>query len=197
MAVNESLLTAESFPSDKGETRNIWDMVSREKIPHHVDEPTHLIDNVCKHAHKSIGEHLNHFRVENNQVGILVMSNNHVVGCDCFGKHDTLSKTFSKLMNHYVLDTIDTDKKRCAFPKRKACGFLNDIRMTTVKGRPSISLGTDLCLESQKVTGFALSLGRELIHLTACDKEGRDTRKKVRWLKKENRDHALNVSAVK
>ncbi|MBW2221670.1 MAG: hypothetical protein JRF22_03980 [Deltaproteobacteria bacterium] len=197
MAVNESLLTADSFPSDKGESRNIWDMVSKEKTPYHVDAPTRIIDNACEHEHKTIDEYLHHFNIEDNQVGILVMSNNNVVGCDYFGKYDTLSKTFSKLIKNYVLDTIDTDKKKCTFSKRKACGFLNDIGMSTVKGRPSISLGTDLRLESQKVTGSALSLGKALIHLTAFDKKGKDISKKVRLLKRESRDSVLNVSAVR
>jgi hypothetical protein len=69
--------------------------------------------------------------------------------------------------------------------------------MSTVKGRPSISLGTDLRLESQKVTGSALSLGKALIHLTAFDKKGKDISKKVRLLKRESRDSVLNVSAVR
>ena len=166
-------------------------MVSKEKTPYHLDAPTRIIDNAFEYEHKTADEYLNRFSVEDNQVGILIMSNNNVVGCDYFGKHDTLSRTFSKLIKNYVIDTIGTDKKKCVFSERKACNFLNDIRMSTVKGRPSISLGTDLRLESQKVTGSALSLGKELIHLTALAKTGKDRSKKVRWLERENRNNGL------
>lgn len=179
-AVNESLLSAESFPSGNGETRDFWDIASKDTTLYHVDEPTRIIDNTYEHEQQTIDDYLKHFNVEENQVGLLVMGNNKIVGCEYVGTYDTLSKTFSKLMKHYILDTMDTNKTKCIFSKRKASGFLNDIRLCTVKGRPSLSLGTDLHLESQKVTGSALSLGEELIHLIAVNKDGKDTRKKVR-----------------
>ncbi len=197
MAVNESLITAESFQSDPGGIKDIWDMVSDEKTPFHIDEPTRVIEDIYEHKHKILDEYVKHFSVEDNQVGVMVISNNNVVGCDCFGKYSTLSKIFSKLIKIYAFDTISADKKKCTFSKRKAYGFINDIRMSMVKGRPSISLGTDLQLESQKATGYALSVGKELIHLTAFVKKEKNSRKRVRFFERASGNKAPNISAVK
>ena len=180
-AINESLITYESFRADQNE---IWDVVGEKKTPFHADAPTstYVKRDICEHEQKTLDEYLKHFEVEDNQVGILVLLNNGVAGCDCFGKQDTLSKTFSKLIKTYVLDAMDDPKKRCTFSERKASGFINGVRLSTLKGRPSISLGTDLRLESQKVIGSALSVGKELVHLTAFVKKEKDYKKKVRFM---------------
>jgi hypothetical protein len=104
-----------------------------------------------------------------------------VIGCDCFGKHGTLGKSFAKLIQSYVLDAIDVNgrKKRYIFPKGKASGFIDDIRGCLVKERSSISLGTDVRLASRKVIGSALSLKNELLHLTAFAKDGKEKEKDI------------------
>ena len=196
IAVNESLPSAESLSSANGETRDIWEIASKDTALYHVDEPTRIIDNTHPHDQQTIDDYLRHVKVEDNQVGFLIMGNNKIVGCEYVGKYDTLSKTFSKLMTHYILDTMDTNKMTCPLSARIASGFLNDIRLCTVKGRPSLSLGTDLHLESRNVTGSALSFGKELIHLIACNKDGKGMRKKDRWLTKESKGNPSNVSSV-
>jgi len=197
MAANESLMAAESFQSDQGEVRDIWGMVvNEEKTQFHVDAPTCLIEDFHEHEQKPLDEYVKHFSVEDSQVGVLVLIDNHVMGCDCFGRYDTLRKNISRLIKSYAPGTIDTIGKKCTFSKRKAADFINNIRISIVKGRTSISLGTDLRLESQKVTGSALSIGKELIHFSAFVKEENDSRKKTRFFKSISNSNLLNVSAA-
>lgn len=173
MAVNESIPVTESFPShEKAKTRNFWDIASKEATPDHVDEPTRIIDSPHEDDPETIDEDAKHFTVEQNQVGILVMSNNRVIGCEYLGKNDTLRKTFLKRMNHAILHPIDRDRRTCTPSRRKACTFLNDIRLSTVRGRPSLSLGTEMRLESPNLKGSALSLGKELVHLAVFANQG-------------------------
>ena len=196
MAVNESLMAAESFQSNQGEVRDIWDMVNGEKTSFHVDAPTCLIEDVYGNEQKPLDEYVKHFSVEDSQVGVLVLTDNHVMGCDCFGRYNTLRKNFSRLIKAYAPGTIDTIGKKCTFSKRKAADFINNIRISIVKGSASISLGTDLRLASQKVTGSALSIGKELIHFSAFVKEENDSRKKTRFFERISNSNLLNVSAA-
>ena len=132
---------------------------------------------------------MKHFTVKDKQVGMMVMINNEIVGCDCFGKHDSLKKTFSKLVKSYVLDAMDADtnKKKVISSPQKASSFMDDLRNCLVNERASISLGTDLRLVSQKVIGSALSLDDEILHLTAFARDEKDTRRKTGFYQRASR----------
>ena len=186
VAVHDSLDACGKFNADQGE---IWNMIDEKKERHKVDAPTSAMGAIYDHEQDITDDYMKHFTVKDNQVGILVMINNQVIGCDCFGKNDTLGKSFAKLIQSYVLDAIDVNgrKKRYSFPKGKASGFIDDIRGCLVKERSSISLGTDVRLASQKVIGSALSLKNEVIHLTAFAKDGKEQNKEVGFYQRPSR----------
>jgi uncharacterized UPF0160 family protein len=132
---------------------------------------------------------MNHFTVREKQVGTMVMINNEIVGCDCFGKHDSLKKTFSKLVKSYVLDAMDADtnRKKALSSHQKASSFMDAMRKCLVNKRPSICLGTDVRLVSQKVIGSALSVDEEILHLTAFARDEKDTRKRTAFYQRASR----------
>jgi hypothetical protein len=55
----------------------------------------------------SLQEYLSHFTLVGYQVGAVFMINGKVVGVDAFGKPETFSKTFKKLVESYAMDAID------------------------------------------------------------------------------------------
>ena len=100
-----------------------------------------------------------------------------------------LKKTFPKLVKSYALDAIDADggKRKFVSSPQKASCFIDDIRSCLVKGRSSISLGTDLRLVSQKVIGSAMSVENEIIHLTAFSRDDKNSKKKVPFYQRASR----------
>jgi hypothetical protein len=170
MAVNASLAAGGSFEADQGA---IWDMIDDKKVRFNVDSSTSAMGDIYEHEKDSLNDYMKHFEVVDNQAGILVMINDRIAGCDCFGKYNTFSKTFPKIIKSYAFDAIDVNegKDKYMFSKKKASGFMNDISSCLIKGGPSVSMGTDLRLVSEKVIGSALAVENELIHLTAFAKE--------------------------
>ena len=185
-AVYNSLMNNQSFMGDQGET---WDMIEEKLSRHYIDSPTGAMGDIYDQEHNFIEDYMKHFTVKDRQVGMMVMINNEIVGCDCFGKHDSLEKTFSKLVKSYVLDAMDADtnKKKPVSSPKKASSFMDDVRNCLVNERASISLGTDLRLVSQKVIGSALSLDDEILHLTAFARDEKDTRKKTGFYQRASR----------
>ena len=177
-AVNKSLLNCGSFMADQGE---IWNMIENRVNELQIDAPTYAMGKIYEQEEDIIDEYLTHYQPRDTQVGIMVMINDRVIGCDCFGKHETLKKTFPKLVKSYVIDAIDVNpgKKEYSFPKEKALGFVDELKGCLAKERPSISLGTDVRLASRKVTGSALAKDNEILHLTAFLKDEKEAAKKV------------------
>ena len=185
-AVYNSLVNNGTFEANQSET---WDMIEEKMCGLGIDSATAAMGDIYEHELDIIDDYLKHFTIEDHQVGIMVMINNQVIGCDCFGKHNSLKKTFPKLLKSYVLDAIDANAntKKVLSSPQKASSFIDDVRNCLTQERPSISLGTDLRLVSQKVIGSALSVKDEIIHLTAFAKEEKETKKKINYYQRANR----------
>lgn len=185
-AVYNSLINDGSF---RGNQRETWDMIDEKLSNRRIDSATACMGDIFDHEQDLIDDYMKHFSAEDNQVGMLVMINSQVIGSDCFASHDTLQKTFPKLVKSYVLDAIDADEKKKSylFPSKKASLFLGDLGNCLVKERPSISLGTDIRLVSQKIIGSGLSWDDEVVHLTAFVRDEQDTRKKVGFYQRPSR----------
>lgn len=185
-AVYNSLINDGSFRGNQSET---WDMIDEKLSTHHVDSTTACLGDIFDHEQDLIDGYMKHFSAEDDQVGMVVMVNSQVIGSDCFASHDTLHKTFPKLVKSYVLDAIDADekKKRYLSSSKKANLFLGEVGNCLVKERPSISLGIDIRLVSQKIIGSALSWDDKVVHLTAFVRDENDSRKKVGFYQRPSR----------
>jgi hypothetical protein len=185
-AVYNSLINNGSFRGNQGET---WDMIDEKLSFLHVDSATACMGDIFDHEQDLIEDYMKHFSAKDNQVGMVVMVNGQVIGSDCFANHVSLQKTFPKLVKSYVLDAIDADekKKRYLSSSKKAAVFLDDVASCLVKERPSISLGTDMRLVSQKIIGSALSWEDNVVHLTAFVRDEKDTREKVGFYQRPSR----------
>ena len=116
----------------------------------------------------SIQEYTSHFNLIDSQVGAVFMINGKVVGLDSFGKADSFSKVFRKLVESYALDAIDwfdPDKEHKSL-KSKVTKFMVSSKTASVESHESVGLGTDYRMESKRITGFALVLDNKIIHLS-------------------------------
>ena len=143
----------------------------------------------------SIKKYVDHFSLTSMQVGAIFMINGQVVGMDSFGKPETFSSVFKKLVESYALDAIDWFEAEKEFKTLKGdvTKFLNNASAAQIEDQPSIALGTDYRLESNKITGFALAHEDKVLHLSVFAKrEGRRekgyTSRMERFSSRRNRD---------
>jgi hypothetical protein len=188
-AVYSSLVNSGTYEGNQGET---WNLIHEKMADLGVSSQTGALGDIYDQQHDVIDEYLKHFTAEDRQTGMLVTINNRVIGCDCFASHDTLKKTFSKLIKSYVLDAIDADagKKGTTATGPHASPFLKDVRNCLTQERPSLSLGTDIRLVSQTIIGSALSLNDEIIHLTAFVRDEKETGRKTGYYQRASRRKA-------
>ena len=163
--VNYAVRSTGEFRADQGA---IWDGIAEKADRMEAPSPTGAMAAIYDKETPSIEEYVKHFSLIDSQVGAIFMINGKVVGLDAFGKPGTFSKVFKKLLESYALDAIDwydPDKEHKAL-KSEVTRFRKSALSANAKARPSVGLGTDFRLESKKVTGFALALDEQLLHIS-------------------------------
>ncbi|MBW1999658.1 MAG: hypothetical protein JRJ29_17060 [Deltaproteobacteria bacterium] len=152
----------------------IWDEISEKASRRGVESPSMAMADIYEKDRPSIQEYVRHFKLIDSQVGAIFMINGRVVGMDSFGKADSFSKVFNKLVESYALDAIDwfdTGKEHKAL-KSAVTDFMKVSRSSPIETRPSVGLGTDCRIESNKTSGFALVLDNKIIHLSVFSRSG-------------------------
>ena len=165
--VNYSVRSTGEFRADQGA---IWDGIAEKADRMAAPSPTGAMAAIYDKEMPSINEYIKHFRLIDSQVGAIFMINGKVVGMDAFGKLGTFSEVFKKLLESYALDAIDwydPDKEHKAL-KSEVTRFQKSALSATASAetRPSVGLGTDFRMESRKITGFALALEDQLLHMS-------------------------------
>ena len=105
------------------------------------------------------------------------MINGKIAGMDCFGKPETFSSVFKKLIGSYSLDAIDWFKEEKEFKvlKSKVTNFLKDASKTDIETQKSVGEGIDCRLETIKITGFALCHEDQIPHISVFAKPDNNT----------------------
>jgi len=173
--VNYSVRSSGEFRSDQGA---IWDGIAEKADRMGAPSPTGAMAAMYDKERPTIEEYVKPFRIITSQVGAIFMINGKVVGMDAFGKPGTFSEVFKKLLESYALDAIDwydPDKEQKAF-KSEVTKFRKAALAAGAESHPSIGLGTDIRLESRKVTGFALALEDQLLHVSIFARVNRQSR---------------------
>jgi hypothetical protein len=131
------------------------------------------MSEIYKKDQSNIHDYLQNFAMVDSQIGAIFLINGNVVGMDCFGKPETFAKTFKKIIESYALDAIDwyDSKAESKTSKTKVNNFLKTTNQAQVETHPSIGLGTDCRLDSNKCTGFALAHEDQVLHLSVFARE--------------------------
>ena len=167
--VHNSIRTSREFRSNQGA---IWDSIAEKADRMEAQCPTGAMSSIYEKEMPTIQEYLTHFRLINSQVGAIFLINGKVVGLDSFGKPETFSKIFKKLVQSYTLDAIDwlePEKEHKAL-KSPVTRFLKAAQNAGIEKNLSVGQGTDYRLESEKITGFALALDDKILHLSVFER---------------------------
>jgi hypothetical protein len=122
----------------------------------------------------ALREYLEAFARVDRQVGAVFLVNGQAMGMDAFGKAATFSKVFKNLLESCALDAVDRFKPGTdsGDGKRAAADLLAAALAAKANSRPSVGLGTDLRLESDKLVGFALEHEGRMVHICLFPSSG-------------------------
>lgn len=163
--VHESRRRTGSFRADQGA---IWDEISAKAERMGAASPSMAMASIYEKEGASLDEYVNHFKLTDMQVGAVFAINGKVVGLDAFGKPETFADVYKKLLQSYALDAIDWVGKdqEGKVLKGDVTRFLEEAGQATVESSPSVGLGTDARLQGQDLSGFALALDDQVLHLS-------------------------------
>jgi hypothetical protein len=184
--VKSSLRSSGNYRSDQGE---IWHEISEKAKRRKAESPGMAMGEIYEKDKPSIDEYIKHFSLIDLQVGAVFMINGKIVGMDTFGKPDSFSKVFRKLVESYALDAVDWLEPEKEYHNRKGdvTQFMANALGAETESRPSIGLGTDLRMESKEITGFALALDEKILHLSVFAMNGSPAGKTYSRMKRYSR----------
>jgi hypothetical protein len=168
--VNYSVRMTGEFRSNQG---LIWDDIFSKAKRMDAESSSMAMAEIYEKKTGSIEDYSKNFTLAGSQAGALFMINGKVSGLDSFGKPDTLSKVFKKLVESYALDAIDwyDPEKEISGEESMAAIFIEKVNSAVPEAHRSVALGKDIRLESTALTGFALEHNNEILHLCAFAKE--------------------------
>jgi len=163
--VHDSVRASGRYRSDQGA---IWDEISDKAVRMDAESPSMAMAEMYEKKRSSLQKYVNYFRLTDMQVGAVFAINGKVVGLDGFGKPETFTSVFKKLVQSYALDAIDwlEEGKDHKVLKGDVTRFLKASAKATIESRPSVGLGTDVRLESENLTGFALAVDDQILHFS-------------------------------
>ena len=173
--VHENLRSSRGFKSNQGE---LWFDIEAKADRMEARSPSMAMSEIYEKKAANLEEYTRHFRAIEGQVGAVFLINGKVIGLDSFSKPETFAKVFNKLIQSYALDAIDflEPDKEIKVSKTGVSDLIKSAQSSQVESRPSVGLGTDLRLESRKITGFALALEDQILHLAVFAQQGSEKR---------------------
>jgi hypothetical protein len=165
--VKSSLKTSGRFSSDQSA---IWNQVERLAMQRKAVSPSMAMSEIYRKEAPSLEKYFKHFDLTDSQVGAVFMINGKVAGMDCFGKPETFSKVFAKLVESYALDAIDSlgrDREKSKKGTKSEAGkFIEASSDCRVQAHQSVGLGSDCRLDADRSTGFALAHQKQVLHMS-------------------------------
>jgi hypothetical protein len=162
--VNASLRSTGRYRSDQSA---IWQEVAGLASRRGVVSESMDMDLVFDKEAPVIKEYLEGFTLVDCQVGAVFLVNGKVVGMDAFGKAATFSRVFKNLLESYAMDAVDRFEREtdAGVGKMEALGVLAAASAAKAESRPSVGIGMDLRLESERLVGFALEHEGQIVHI--------------------------------
>ncbi len=163
--VRESVRRSGAFRSDQGA---LWQGIGEKAMRMKAASPSMAMSDIYEKEMPSLQEYVKHFSPVDAQIGAALTINGRIAGLDSFGKPETLSGLFRKLVESYALDALDRmePEEKPDEGEGELTSFLKESISATVESRPSVALGTDCRMVSPALAGSAFVLDGQVLHLS-------------------------------
>jgi hypothetical protein len=152
----------------------VWDEIGAKSARMKVNSPTGAMSDIYKSYDDQLKQYTESFTLSPKQKGFLVAINGQMAGMEAFDSQTSLAKYFDKMMQSYALDAIDLQKQGQSLrhPETRADAWVEEIRELPVIPSPSLGLGEDLRLETEKLIGSGLLYEDTVLYLSVFLKAG-------------------------
>lgn len=165
-SVSESLKMRGSYASDQ---QGVWKSINDSMLNLGVSSHTSAQSDIFEEKEEGIEDYLRYFGLIPDQAGVVGLINGQIVSLDLFGKKDTFSRMFGRLLRSYVVDAI-SEKGKAVQKDGRVEEFLEDLKTAKIKSHKAPGKGEHLVMEGRKQRGMALVVDESLLHLCSFKK---------------------------
>ena len=164
VSVSHSLRAKQGFQSNQHE---VWSEISELRHKAKVVSDTHAMRDVYESKKGELDEYLKMFEHKPGQRGILVFVNGEVAGLDLVSRDSAYRVYHDKLLRSYCIDALYRSRQDNREPdSAKAKEFLEKIADCNESKYKSVGKGEDHRFEGKGITGAALEVEGEVLHMT-------------------------------
>ena len=166
--VTMNLREGREFRSDQGV---VWDEIEKKYDRMAArPSPTMAMADLYESNRETAASYLPAFRPVFNQVGMIVFIDGQVAGIEILNRFLSFREIHSKLVTSYVMDALETAnqniKNNHQSLRAKASKLIESMQLSRIEERKSVSLGTDLRMESERLVGSGLEFEDNVIQMS-------------------------------
>jgi hypothetical protein len=175
MSVSNALKSTGRHRSDQGE---VWRGIEDLRLKHKVMSRTSAMRDVYEAKKIDLSKYTSSFKLSKGQKGMLVFVNGIPAGLELISREDAFQKYFAKLLRSYCIDAMQDDKPVTNdIPAGKARDFIRGLIDCEESKYASVGRGQDYRYEREGLTGSALEVDEEVVHLAFLRVSRRGQRK--------------------
>lgn len=160
-SVSDSMQAEGSYHSDQA---SVWDTIDRTISDFGIASPTRSQSDIFQERKLDIQDYLDHFHLLPDQAGVVGVINGDIASLDLFGKADTFSRMFRRLLRSYAVDAISRQDKIFE-TNEHVTEFLTDLKTANTERHKAPGKGDHLRIEGKRQKGMALLVEDHLVHL--------------------------------
>jgi hypothetical protein len=149
----------------------VWSEIASKAARMAAPSPTQALSAVYERHTISVEEYVRAFQCQERQAGVAFAIDGQVQGLDLFDHPATMRRMFPKLLRSYALDALETSGEGKA-GDADLPDFLGRLAGAQSFVQPALSLGQDVRLTGDSVSGAALWAGQRYVHLCAFARQG-------------------------
>ena len=168
--VTQSIQSSGLYASDQAE---VWSDIARKASRVMSVSPTGAMEAIFVGHAAFLDACVTALRPIDGQVGAAFAIRGRVIGFDLFDSERTLRKLLPKLVRSVAVDAVDADMSLTSSnvgpaPLRRQCEhFLVAVTAASTHTTPALGLGDDVRVTAHGLTGAALIVEQQVVHLSA------------------------------
>ncbi len=145
----------------------VWASVTDKAECMNVSSDTEAMSDIYENRQQKLNEYMKAFPVADDQRGAVFCLGGRVAGLELFDRPATFSVLMPALVQSYALDAMEGRLHGGAPEAEAVAEFLSDLGQSVPQRFDALGLGQDLRFRSTTVSGAALEIDGELLHLLA------------------------------
>jgi len=175
-AVKKSLRKSNSYMADQG---RVWNEVNRYHAAYRVKSSTMNLNELFDSEGGNFEDYIKDFKPDEKANGLAVFSDDRLVNIDVFNRTDIYREYFPKILRSSAIEIFQLDDSARNLAEADAISrtesLFGELAKAPFSEHPGVGEGNEKRYDNDEFTGFELSFGDKMVHLTLLSIEkGRD-----------------------